>query len=120
MNDTVVTEFPPIALYAILSLAVAVLSFVTTFREGAVTAKELFEAWGHLFDTSAYLSLFAWLHVTAYVIWQFVTTSTVRDQFNQWVHFVILVSFGYVFFHIWRFWTGQQTSPQNVMRREGE
>ena len=122
MNATDVTEFPPIALYAILSLAVAVLSLVAAFHREAATATALLEAWHHLLNTSAYLSVAAWFHLAFHLCVKSldsVSTSSDIEKFHQLMHFMILVSFVYVFCYIWRFWRENRIGPQRVMPREG-
>ena len=121
MKAGAVTEFPPIALYAVLSLAVAVLSLVAAFHREAATTNGLFEMWRHLLDTSAYLSIVAWLHLAAYLLWKSLDstpTSSAADKLNQCVHFMVVVSFVYVFFYIWRFWTDNRIGTQRIMGRE--
>ena len=122
MSATAVTEFPPIALYAILSLAVAVLSLVAAFHREAITATALLEAWRHLLDTSAYLSVAAWFHLVSHLCVKSldsISTSSDIEKFHQLMHFMILVSFVYVFYRIWRFWRENRIGPQRVMPREG-
>ena len=116
--NAAVNEFPPIALYAVLSLAVAVLSLVAAFHREAVTANGLLETWRHLLDASAYLSLFAWVHLEGYLLWKFLDAPSVGDKFNQLVHFVSLFSFGYIFYYTWRFWTGKEAGAQNITPRQ--
>lgn len=122
MKAVPVTEFPPIALYTILSLAVAILSLVATFHREAVTATPLFEAWRHLLNTSAYLSMVAWLHLAIHLCMKSldsISTSSDIEKFHQLMHFMILVSFVYVFYRLWRFWRENRIGPQRVMPREG-
>lgn len=122
MNAVAVTEFPPIALYAILSLAGAVLSLVATFHREVVTATALLEAWRHLLDTSAYLSVAAWSHLVSHLCVKSldsISTSADIEKFHQLVHFMILVSCVYVFSRIWHFWRENRIGPQRVMSREG-
>ena len=116
-----VTEFPPIALYVVLSLAVAVLSLVAAFHREAVTANKLFEIWGRLLNASAYLSISAWFHLALYSFLQFLyPTSSLWVKLNQLGHLLILSSFGGAFYYIWRFWTENRIGPQRIMHREGD
>ena len=125
MNAGAVTEFPPIALYALLSLAVAALSLVAAFYREAATADTPPAEWIRLLGLSASSSLGAWLHLSGYQLWQFFApaltpSAAPKFNFNQFVHFAILVLLGWVLAKIWFFWMSKQSSAQHTMRREGE
>ena len=122
MNAGAVTEFPPIALYALLSLAVAALSLVAAFYREAATADTPPAEWIKLLGLSSFLSIGAWLHLSGYQLGQLFApalTPSAAHKFNQFVHFVILVLLGYVLAKIWFFWVSKQSSAQHTMRREG-
>ncbi|MCY4386835.1 MAG: hypothetical protein OXC18_06985 [Desulfurellaceae bacterium] len=114
------TEFSPIALYAILSLAVAVVSLVAAFYREAATTNTLLDETRHLLSTSAGLGIAAWVHLAAYLFYQlshFASEHTEADIFNQAVHFLIVVTFIYVFARLGFFWMRKQSSLY-IMRRQ--
>ena len=121
MNAAAGTEFPPIALYILLSLAVAVLSLVAAFYREA-TAGTLREEWYHLFYSSAFWSILAWLHLLGYLLWQLFTPVlpySAVPKINQIVHLVVLSLFGHALARMFTLWAGKKIGVQNIMRREG-
>jgi hypothetical protein len=120
MNAAAGTEFPPIALYILLSLAVAVLSIVASFYREA-TAATLQKEWYHLFNSSASWGILAWLHLLGYLLWQIITPapaySTVHT-FNQIVHLGVLSLFGHALARMGVLWA-EKRHGEKIMRQGG-
>jgi len=81
--------------------------------------------WDHLLETSAYLSILAWLHLSVYLFCQlvvFVSDPAHSDliAFSDLVHFIVVFLFCRVFYQIWRFGEESRSEPQDIMSSRGE
>ena len=118
MNPAAMTEFPPIALYIALSLAVAILSVVVSFYQEATTAT-LRKEWDFSFYSFIFYGFFAWLHLTFYLLWQLYSSpSSAVPIINQIVHFLTLTFFGHALGRMFTFWARKRLSEKIMLRNE--
>ena len=115
------TEFPPVALYLVLSLAITVLSMAVNFYREAKTEEPL-EGLDALLRSSAVWSIFAWSHVALYLIWQLFTPAedaSIGHTIHQFLHLLVLSLFGSALARVGSLWAGKSIA-QTILDPEGE
>lgn len=84
--------YPPMALYAVLAVSVAVTARVTTESAGRLSQIKSWKMWLLHFPVGV-----AWLHLVVYLIWQLSLTDWTQGAFDQthlMIHAVAVSSVG--------------------------
>ena len=115
------TAFPPIALYLVLSLAVAMLSVIVTSYRDVGNEPQLKGEWYTLFAFSAGGSILALAHLGIHLFLQLLSSilsSSPGSLIHQFLHFAVLAFFSTAFLRMWLFWVRRRIKAQTILGSE--